>query len=101
MAWQPARTPWRRGYLLCSARGEACDPADIRGSACTRSRQCAERKSIRVTEFQRRQLSAIKKELDQEYELVSTANLQRLQSTPNYLAAHRLDLGTGNIAQLG
>jgi hypothetical protein len=54
-----------------------------------------------VTEFQRRQLSAIKKELDQEYELVSTANLQRLQSTPNYLAAHRLDLGTGNIAQLG
>jgi hypothetical protein len=45
-----------------------------------------------VTEFQRRQLSAIKKELDQEYELVSTAN---------YLAAHRLDLGTGNIAQLG
>jgi hypothetical protein len=46
--------------------------------------RAAERwKSIKVTEFERRQLSAVKKELDQEYEVQSTsiASLQSAQQT--------------------
>jgi hypothetical protein len=56
--------------------------------------RAAERwKSIKVAEFERRQLSAVKKELDQEYEaqVDSIASLQRVQPKPKYPAVLRLD----------
>jgi hypothetical protein len=49
---------------------------------------------IRVSEFERRQLAAVKKGLDQEYEAqsISIASLQRAQPKPKYPTVLRLDL---------
>ena len=47
--------------------------------------------SLKVTEFERRQLAAVQKELDQEYEAASRQGRQRIMLTLDYPATLGLD----------